>query len=413
MATVPPRAFDAAAARADFPALAQEVHGRPLAYLDNAATTQMPEPVLEAVARFGRRDRANVHRGVHALSERAPAASAAARAAAQRFVNAREPHEIVFVRGATEAINLVAHSFGRTAVGPGDEVLVSALEHHSNLVPWQMLCADRGAELRVIPVTDEGELRLDDVEAALGPRARLLAVTHVANAIGTETPLAGIVAAARARAVPVLVDGAQAAAHLPIDVQALGCDFYALSGHKVFGPTGLGVLYGRAERLAAMPPFMGGGEMVRSVAFTGASYAAPPQRFEAGTPNIEGAVGLGAALAYVGALDRAEVAAHEQRLLGHATQRIAALPGVRIVGRAPRKAPIVSFVVDGVHPHDVGTILDQHGVAVRAGHHCAQPLLDRLGVGATVRASMAFYNSTADVDALCAALEDVRRIFRR
>jgi cysteine desulfurase / selenocysteine lyase len=406
------RAFDPAVIRAEFPALAQEVHGHPLVYLDNAATTQMPEPVIQAIARFSRRDRANVHRGVHALSERATAAYEAARAIAQRFLNARDAAEVVFVRGATEAVNLVAHSFGRAHVAAGDEVVVSALEHHSNLVPWQMLCAEKGATLRVIPITDEGELRVGDVEAALGPRARLLAVTHVANAIGTESPLAEIVAAARAHGVPVMVDGAQAAAHLPIDVQALGCDFYALSGHKVFGPTGIGVLYGRAERLAAMPPFMGGGEMVRSVSYAGPSYAPPPQRFEAGTPNIEGAVGLGAALAYLGALDRAAVAAHEQELLRHATAGIGARPGVRIVGRAPRKAPIVSFVVEGVHPHDVATVLDQHGVAVRAGHHCAQPLLERLGVGTTVRASMALYNTTADVDALCAGLDRVLGMFR-
>jgi len=408
--------FEPGSVRADFPALAQAVHTgadeRPLVYLDSAATTQMPEPVIQAVARFGRRDRANVHRGVHALSERATAAYEGARATAQRFLNARHAHEIVFVRGATEAINLVAASFGRGAVGAGDQVLVSALEHHSNLVPWQMLCAESGAELRVIPVSDEGELDVADVEAALGPRARLLAVTHVANAIGTVTAIAEITAAARARGVPVVVDGAQAAAHLPIDVQAIGCDFYALSGHKVFGPTGIGVLYGRAERLAAMPPFQGGGEMVLSVSFAGARYAPPPQRFEAGTPNIEGAVGLGAALAYLGALDRAGAAAHEQRLLDYATTRVAALPGIRVIGRARRKAPILSFVMEGIHPHDVGTVLDRHGIAVRAGHHCAQPLLDRLGVSATVRASMALYNTAADVDALLAGLDTVRRMFR-
>ena len=399
-------------ARADFPALAQLVHGHPPAYLDNAATTQMPGAVIDAVAGFGRADRANVHRGVHALSERATAAYEGARASVQRFLNARAAREVVFVRGATEAINLVAYSFGRARVGAGDQVLATALEHHSNLVPWQMLCAERGAQLRVVPVTPDGELDLDDLDAALGPRTRLFAVAHVANAIGTVNPIGELVARAHARGVPVLVDGAQAAAHLPIDVQALGCDFYALSGHKMYGPTGIGVLYGRAELLEAMPPFLGGGEMVRSVSLSeGPSWAALPHKFEAGTPNLEGAVGLGAAVAYLEAADRAAIAAHERALAEYAAARIAAVPGVRLIGRARDRAAIVSFVMDGVHPHDIGTILDRHGVAIRAGHHCAQPLLEALGVTATARASIALYNTRADVDALVDGLGAVREVF--
>jgi cysteine desulfurase/selenocysteine lyase len=411
-ATTAGEVFLPAIARADFPALAQAVHGRRLAYLDNAATTQMPAAVIDAVASFSRADRANVHRGVHTLSERATAAFEGARAAMQRFVNAREAREIIFVRGTTEAVNLVAHSFGRTQVGPGDEILVTALEHHSNLVPWQMLCAERGARLRVVPITPEGELRPDDVEAALGPRTRLFAVAHVANAIGTVNPIAALVERAHARGVPVLVDVAQAAAHLPIDVQALGCDFYALSGHKMYGPTGIGVLYGRAERLEAMPPFLGGGEMVSTVSFAdGPRWAPLPHKFEAGTPNLEGAIGLGAAVAYLGRWDRAAIAAHERDLTAYAAARIAAVPGARLVGRARDRAAIVSFVMEGVHPHDIGTILDQHGVAIRAGHHCAQPLMDALGVAATARASLALYNTRDDVDALVDALGAVRKVF--
>jgi len=406
--------FSPVRARAEFPALGQTARGgRPLVYLDSAATTQMPAAVIDAVARFSRVDRANVHRGVHTLSQRATAAYEGARGAVQRFLNAREAREIIFVRGATEAINLVARSFGTAVVAAGDEVLVTAMEHHSNLVPWQMLCAERGARLRVVPVTAEGDLRLPDVEAALGPRTRLFAVAHVANAIGTVNPIRALCELGRARGVPVLVDGAQAAAHRPIDVQALGCDFYALSGHKMYGPTGIGVLYGRAERLEAMPPFMGGGEMVRSVSLDeGPRWAALPHKFEAGTPNIEGAVGLGAAADYLAAQDRAAIAAHERDLGAYAIARIGAVPGVRLVGRAREQAAIVSFVMEGVHPHDIGTLLDdRHGVAIRAGHHCAQPLLESLGVAATARASMALYNTRDDIDALVAGLADVRKVF--
>jgi cysteine desulfurase/selenocysteine lyase len=406
--------FQPARARADFPGLAQSVHGRPLAYLDNAATTQMPAVAIEAVANLSRAGRGNVHRGVHTLSERATAAYEGARATVQRFVHARDVREIVFVRGATEAINLIAHCFGRTQVHAGDEVMVTLMEHHSNLVPWQILCAERGARLRVVPVTDDGELRLEDVDAAIGPRTRLCAVAHVGNAIGTVNPIGAICDLAHARGVPVLIDGAQAAAHLPIDVQALGCDFYALSGHKVYGPTGIGALYAREDWLQTLPPFLGGGEMVGSVSISeGPTFAAIPHKYEAGTPNIEGAVGLAAAIAYLTTWDRAAIAAHEADLLAYATARIEAIPDTRILGRARQKIAIVSFVMAGVHAHDVGTILDQHGVAIRAGHHCAQPLLQRFGVPATARASMALYNTREDVDALVEALTAVRKVFGR
>jgi cysteine desulfurase / selenocysteine lyase len=397
--------------RADFPALSRPVHGQPLVYLDSAATTQMPEVVIQAVSRFARQGRGNVHRGVHQLAARATAAYEGARATAQKFLGARHPAEIVFVRGATEAINLVAWSFGQVRVGPGDEVLVSTLEHHSNIVPWQMLCEKTGAHLRVAPITDAGELLPDDLARLIGPRTRLVALTHVSNAIGTITPVRTIADLAHAQGAALLVDGAQAAAHLPIDVQALGCDFYVLSGHKCYGPTGIGLLYGRAELLAEMPPFLGGGDMVDSVSFEHTTYAPPPHRFEAGTPNVEGAVGLAAAFDYLRSLDRAAVAAHEQDLLAHATARLEALPSVRLIGRAPAKTAIVSFVVAGVHPHDVGTIVDRYGVAIRSGHHCAQPLLQRFGVAATVRASMAVYNTRADIDALIEALDAVREVF--
>jgi cysteine desulfurase/selenocysteine lyase len=397
--------------RADFPALGQRVHGHALAYLDNAATTQIPAVVIDAVGRFGREGRANVHRGVHALSARATAVYENARSTVQKFVNASEAREIVFVRGATEAINLVASSFGAADVGPGDEVLITALEHHSNIVPWQMLCERARARLRVVPVGDDGELELDQVAALLGPRTRLVAATQVSNAIGTVNPIRAIVDIAHARGVPVLVDGAQAAAHLPIDVQELGCDFYVLSGHKCYGPTGIGVLYGRAEQLERMPPFMGGGEMVSSVSFEHTSYAAIPQKFEAGTPNVEGAIGFAAAIDYLGRLDRRAIAAHEQRLLVHAIERIGAIEGVRLIGRARQRIGIVSFVIEGVHAHDIGTILDQEGVAIRTGHHCAQPLIERFGVPATARASIALYNTTEDIDALVAALARVKELF--
>jgi cysteine desulfurase / selenocysteine lyase len=399
------------AARADFPALWARVHGRPLAYLDSAATTQMPRAVIEAMSRFAAAGRGNVHRGVHALAERTSAAYEGARATAQRFLRARHRQEVVFVRGATEAINLVARTFGQRHVGPGDEVLVTTLEHHSNIVPWQMLCEEKGAHLVAAPIDDDGQLPLPALDRLIGPRTRLVAVTHVSNAIGTINPVAAIAELAHARGATVLVDGAQAAAHLPIDVQALGCDFYVMSGHKCYGPTGIGLLWGRRELLDEMPPFQGGGDMVHAVSFERTSYADVPSRFEAGTPNLEGAVGLAAALDYLAGADRPAIFAHEQELLRYATSRLEAVPGLRLVGRARDKTAIVSFVVAGVHAHDLGTIVDRHGVAIRTGHHCAQPLLARFGLTATARASLALYNNREDIDALIEGLAEVRKVF--
>ncbi len=392
--------------RDDFPALRQHVGGRPLVYLDNAATTHRPTAVLDTLDRFYRRDNANIHRGVHRLSVRATAAYENARATVARFINAARPEEIVFVRGATEAINLVAYAFARPRLREGDEILVSELEHHANIVPWQLIGAQTGARLRVIPITDAGALRLDAYEQLLSDRTRLVAITHASNALGTLNPVGEIVARAHARGVPVLLDGAQAVAHVPVDVQALDCDFYVFSGHKVFGPTGIGVLYGKAALLAQMPPWQGGGDMIRTVTFERTTYADPPQRFEAGTPHIAGAIGLAAALEYVRSLDAVALARHEQDLLAYGSARLAELPGVRLRGTAPEKVPVISFTIDGVHPHDAGTVLDQLGVAVRAGHHCAQPLMQRLGVPATVRASLAFYNMRTELDAL---VDGVRR----
>jgi cysteine desulfurase/selenocysteine lyase len=404
-------AFDAKSVRAEFPILDQNVHGRPLVFLDSAASAQKPRAVLRAMERLYERDYANVHRGVYALSERATAAFEAVREKARAFLGAPEAREIVFVRGTTEAINLVAQSFGRSRVRAGDELLVTHLEHHSNIVPWQMLCEERGARLRVVPVDDRGDLRLDELERLLGPRTRILAVAHVSNALGTLNPLREIAALARARGVPVLVDGAQAAPHLRIDVRELGCDFYAFSAHKAFGPTGVGVLWGRAELLDGMPPWQGGGDMILSVSFEETLYREIPHKFEAGTPDIAGVVGLGAALDWLAAFDCAAVAAHERDLLERALAGLAEVPGLRLVGEPRERTGVVSFVLDGVHPHDVGTILDHEGVAVRTGHHCAQPLLERFGVPATVRASFALYNTREDVDALLAGLARVREVF--
>jgi len=379
-------------------------------YLDNAATTQKPRQVIDAIARFYSEDNANIHRGVYDLCERATRLYEGARFTAQRFLGAADAREIVFVRGTTEAVNLVAHSFCRPRLGPGDEVVVSAMEHHSNIVPWQMVCEERGAHLRVVPMTERGELVLDALGDLLGPRTRMLAVTHVSNALGTVNPVKEIVALARERGVPVLLDGAQAAPHLRVDVQDIGCDFYAVSGHKVFGPTGVGVLFGRLAHLEAMPPYQGGGDMIRSVSFEKTTYAAPPARFEAGTQNIAGAVGFAAALEYLGALDWDAVVAHEAELLAHATQALGSIRGVRIVGTAPEKVGVVSFVLDGVHAHDVGTIVNMDGIAVRTGHHCAQPAMDFFGVPATARASFALYNTHAEVEALAASVGRVREV---
>jgi cysteine desulfurase/selenocysteine lyase len=397
--------------RGDFPLLKTTVRGKPLVYLDNAATSQKPRAVIARLERYYSSENANVHRGVYQLSERATAAYEEAREKARAFLNAASEREIVFVRGTTEAINLVASTFGRTALQAGDEVLISAMEHHSNIVPWQLVCEARGAALRVIPMNRNGELLMDEFTKLVGPRTKLIAVAHVSNSLGTINPIAEIVRHAHAHGVPVLVDGAQAAPHMPIDVQALGADFYTVSGHKMFGPTGIGVLYGKVERLAAMPPYQGGGDMIKTVTFAKTTYADPPARFEAGTPNIAGAVGLGAAIDYLHALDRDAVAAHERDLLEYATARLGALPGVQLVGTAAHKASVVSFTMDGVHAHDVGTIVDQEGVAIRTGHHCTQPVMDFFGVPATARASFALYNTRGDVDALVGAVQRVGRVF--
>ncbi len=404
-------AFDPARVRADFPILDQKVHGKPLVFLDSAASAQKPRQVIDAMSRFYATDYANIHRGVYELSERATEAFEAAREKARSFLNAAEAREIVFVRGTTEAINLVAQTYGRCNVGPGDEVLITHMEHHSNIVPWQVLCEEKQAVLKVVPIDDRGALMMDELVKRLSPRTRIVAVTHVSNALGTVNPVGEIVRLAHARGVPVLVDGAQAVPHRRVDVRDLDCDFYAFSGHKVFGPSGIGVLYGKAALLEAMPAYQGGGEMILSVSFEKTTYKEIPHKFEAGTPDITGAVGLGVALDYVSALDLDEVAAYEAELLANATEHISRIPGVRLIGTAEKKASVVSFVIEGVHPHDVGTILDQEGIAVRTGHHCAQPVMDRFGVPATVRASLALYNTKADVDALVKGVERVREVF--
>jgi cysteine desulfurase/selenocysteine lyase len=404
-------AFDPGRVRQEFPALEQQVHGRPLVYLDSAASAQKPRAVLDEMARFYSRDYANVHRGVYELSQRATAAFEAAREKVRRFLGAAEAREIVFVRGTTEAINLVASSFGRKQVGEGDEVLVTHMEHHSNIVPWQLLCQEKGARLRVVPVDDRGELRMEELEKLLTPRTRIAAVTHVSNALGTVNPVREIARLAHAQGIPLLVDGAQAVPHGRVDVRELGCDFYAFSGHKLFGPTGVGVLYGRAEHLEAMPPWQGGGEMILEVRFEKTTFQGIPHRFEAGTPDIAGAVGLGAAIDWLSALDREAVAAHERDLLEYGSEALASVPGLRLIGTAREKATVLSFVLEGIHPHDVGTVLDREGVAVRTGHHCAQPLMERFGVPATARASIALYNTRDDLDALVRGLHQVREVF--
>jgi len=405
------RTLDVLRRRADFPILSESVNGHPLVYLDNAATTQKPRSVIDALSRYYAHDNANVHRGVHTLSQSATDAYEAARTNVARFINARATEEIVFTRGTTDAINLVAQSFGRPMLRPGDQIVISAMEHHSNIVPWQLLCGQTGAVLNVVPVDDAGEFDLDAYASTLGPRTKLVAVTHVSNALGTITPIARIIALARAAGVPVLVDGAQAIAHVAVDVQALDCDFYAFSGHKIFGPTGIGVLHAKAARLDAMPPYQGGGDMIRSVTFEKTEYNDLPYKFEAGTPNIAGAIGLGAALDYVRDVGIDVIEAHERDLLAWATERVSAIPGVRIIGTAKEKAGILSFTLEGVHAHDVGTILDHAGVAIRAGHHCAMPVMTRFGVAGTARASFALYNTREEVDALVTGIERVRRMF--
>jgi cysteine desulfurase/selenocysteine lyase len=403
--------LDVERVRADFPILSREIRGNPLVYLDNAATSQRPRAVIEAVSRFQAFENSNIHRGVYYLSEQATAAYEAAREKARRLVNAADAREMVFVRGTTEAINLVSCSFARSGLASGDEVVISAMEHHSNIVPWQLLCEMTGARLRVIPMDGTGTLQLDEYESMLGPQTKLVALVHVSNSLGTINPVKEMVATAKKWDIPVLVDGAQAAPHQPIDVRDLGCDFYALSGHKMFGPTGIGLLYGRLELLEAMPPYQGGGEMIRSVTFERTTYAPSPAKFEAGTPHISGAIGLGAAIDYLETVGWSSIQRHERTLLSHALDRLSAVPGLRIIGTAESRASVVSFVMDGIHAHDIGTIVDQRGVAIRTGHHCTQPVMDFFGVPATARASLAFYNTTQEIDALASALVEAREVF--
>ena len=397
--------------RADFPALARRINGHALAYLDNAASSQQPDSVIDAVADYARCHHANVHRGVHTLSQEATALYEGARERVRQFINAAATAEIVFVRGTTEAINLVAQSYGRPRLAAGDEIVVTHLEHHSNIVPWQLLCTQTGAVLRVVPIDRRGVVDFDSYLALLGPRTRIVALAHVSNALGTVLPLADFLRAARERGIATVVDGAQAVPHLAVDVRSLGCDFYAFSAHKMYGPTGIGALYAREAVLETMPPWQGGGDMILAVSFGGSTWNHLPHRFEAGTPNIGGAVGLGAAIDYLGRVGLDWIAAHESDLLTYATAAVQAVPGVTLIGTAPVKASILSFVVDGVHPHDVGTVVDRLGVAIRTGHHCAQPVMARFGVPATARASLAMYNTREDIDQLVAALHEVRRVF--
>lgn len=405
--------FDVARVRAEFPILAARVHGRPLVYLDNAATTQKPQVVIDSLTRYYSAENANIHRGVHYLSQLATDAYEGARAKVARFLNAASPREIVFVRGTTEGINLVAQSFARSVVRPGDEILITGMEHHANIVPWQLLGEQTGAVLRVAPLTDAGELDLAAFERLLGERTRLVSVVHLSNALGTVNPVRRIIAAAHGQGIPVLVDGAQSAPHLAVDVQALDCDFFVFSGHKLFGPTGIGVLYGREALLDRMPPWQGGGDMISSVTFERSTWAAVPAKFEAGTPHIAGAIGLGAAIDWLSAIGLGAVTAHEDDLLRYATAEVGRVPGVTLIGTARERASILSFALDGVHAHDIGQVLDLEGVAIRAGHHCAQPVMERYGVAATARASFALYNTRAEVDALVDGLKQVRRVFGR
>ncbi len=402
--------LDVQAIRAEFPILQRSVRGKPLVYLDNAATSQKPRFVLDAIARYYEEENANIHRGVHYLSERATADYENVRARTQRFLGAAKPSEVVFVRGTTEAINLVAQTYGRTHVGPGDEVLITAMEHHSNIVPWQMLCAEKNAKLRVASINDRGELILDEFERLLGPRTKITAFTHVSNALGSINPVRRMVEMAHRRKIPVLIDGAQAVPHMSVDVQAIDCDFYAFSGHKVYGPTGIGVLYGKEALLDAMPPYQGGGDMISSVTFEKTTYNKLPYKFEAGTPDIAGVIGLGAAIDYVTDVGMDAIEAYEHELLGYATEKLSTIPGVRLIGTAAEKAGVLSFVLSDIHPHDIGTILDQEGIAIRTGHHCSQPVMDRFEIPATARASLGIYNTRGDIDALATGVERVREV---
>jgi cysteine desulfurase/selenocysteine lyase len=403
--------FDVERVRADFPALHQNIKGKPLVFLDSAASAQKPRQVLEAMMELYSHDYANIHRGVYELSERATKAYENARLKALRFVNASSEREIIFVRGTTEGINLVAQTYGRANVGKDDEVLITELEHHSNIVPWQMLCDEKAARLKVVGIDDRGDIDLDAFQKLLGGRTKIVALAHVSNALGTVNPVRTVVELAHQRGIPVLVDGAQAAPHLRVDVAALGCDFYTISGHKMFGPSGVGILYGREALLEKMPPYQGGGDMIASVTFEKTTYNRLPYKFEAGTPNIAGVVGLGAAIDYMNGIGLEAISAYEHELLEYATERLRSIPGVRIIGEARRKASVLSFTLEGVHPHDLGTILDQEGIAVRTGHHCAQPVMDRFGVPATARASLALYNTREDIDRLVEGIHTVKRVF--
>ena len=403
--------FDVEKVREDFPVLKQTIHAKPLVYLDSAATAQKPFVVIDAIRKFHEVDCANIHRGVHELSQRSTAAYEETRGKAKRFLNARSRSEVIFVRGTTEGINLVASTWGRQNVSKGDEIIISALEHHSNIVPWQMLCEEKDATLRVIPMNDRGELILEEYEKLLGPRTRLVAVGHVSNALGTINPVRAIIDMAHRVGALALIDGAQAAPHMKIDVGLLDADFYTFSGHKVFGPTGIGVLYGKAKLLDAMPPYQGGGDMIRTVTFEKTTYNEVPYKFEAGTPNIAGGIGMGAALDYVTNLGLDRIAAYEHELLVYGTQLLSRIPGLRMIGTAREKAAVLSFVIDGIHPHDIGTVLDRMGIAVRTGHHCAQPVMDWFRIPATTRASLAFYNTTSELDALADGLRKVKEVF--
>src|SRR5437870_255545 len=403
--------FDVEKIRRDFPILSREIRGKKLVYLDNAATAQKPRAVIEAISRYYEQGNANVHRGVHFLSEHATGEHERARRRVQRFINAPRASEIIFVRGATEAINLVACAFGRQHVQAGDEVLITAMEHHSNIVPWQILGEEKGAKLRVAPINDAGELLLDEFEKLLGPRTRIVSVVHISNTLGTINPVKKIIELAHRRKIPVLVDGAQAAPHLRVDVQDLDCEFYVFSGHKLYGPTGIGVLYGKAALLEAMPPYQGGGDMISSVTFEKTIYNTLPYKFEAGTPHVAGAIGLGAAIDYVNGLGMDNVAAYEHEVLTYATEAVAAIPGIRLIGTAREKAGVLSFLLGSIHPHDIGTILDQEGIAIRAGHHCAQPIMQHFGIAATAWASFGLYNTKEEVDALVEGIQKVREVF--
>jgi cysteine desulfurase / selenocysteine lyase len=407
----PNAVWDVERIRKDFPALHQQVHGKPLVYLDNAATSQKPQAMIDALVAYYTLDNANVHRGVHLLSERATEAYEGARAGIQRHLNAASTREIVFVRQATEGINLVMASFGRRYVGAGDEIVISAIEHHANIVPWQMLCEEKGARLRVVPIDDGGDLVMEEYARLLGPRTKLVAITQVSNALGTVTPIKEIIRLAHQQDIPVLVDGAQAVPHQPVDVRDLDCDFYVFSGHKAYGPTGIGVLYGKEQWLERMPPFQGGGDMIKAVTFEKTTYNELPYKFEAGTPHIAGAIGLAVGLEYIARLGLDRIRDYEGELVAYGTQLLSAISGVRLIGTARHKAAVLSFVLDGVHAHDLGTVLDQQGVAVRAGHHCAMPVMQRFGVPATVRASLAFYNTRAELETLATAIEGAREIF--